>query len=177
MHEILNASEYLVDYTSRSLVYLEIRNNDIYCVASRRGLAGGREENSLLSAAMRAQSGESKLIAISGDENRNITVCRIDDIDELLVSYALGEDNDHRHHLLWEYDDTDDGKSVYAEVKLKFLCGCPLHAGNIRTREKELKKQFGLELRLSYMRQTDDPTCVRVGIKRKGLIDKEREMK
>ena len=177
MYEILNASEDLLDYTDRSLVYFEIQDNEFYPVASRIGLAGGREESSLKSAAMRARTGDSRLVAIWGDKNGNITVYRIDDIEALLVGYGLGEDTGHRHHLKWEYAETDDGKNTYAEVKLKFVCGCDLHAGNIRTREKELLKQFGLELRLSGYRPTDDPTCTRVGIKRKGLRDKASELR
>lgn len=177
MHKILNASESLVDYTDRSLAYFEISGNELNPVASRLGLAGGKGENSLISAATRARGGLSNLIAIYGDECGNITIYRVDDIEKLLISYGFAEDSGCRHHLRWEYADDDDGKSPFAEIKLKFLCGCHLHRGNIRTREKELRKQFGLELRLSYMRQTDDPTCARVGIKRKGLKDKERELK
>lgn len=177
MYEILNASKEPINYTARGLVYLEICGNEIYPVASRIGLAGGNQENSLKSAAMRVRSGDSGLVAISGDEYGNITVFRIDDIDALLEGYGLAQDNGHRHQLRWEYASIDNGKSPYAEVELKFLCGCHLNTGNIRTREKELRKQFGLELRLSGLRPTNDPTCAKVGIKRNGLKDKEKELK
>lgn len=176
MHEILNASEMRLNYTSPGLMYLEIRGNEIYPVASRIRLAGGDQENTLKSAVMRVRSGGSRLVAISSDEYGNITVFRIDDIDALLEGYGLSEDNGHRHHLRWEYTNIDNGTDLYADVELKFLCGCHLNAGNIRTREKELREQFGLQLRLSGVRGTNDPSCARVGIRRKQLVSKDRDL-
>lgn len=178
MYEILNASEMGgLDYTNPSLAYFEIRGNEFCPVASRIGLAGGSAENTIKSAALRVRSGESLLMAASGDKYGNITFIRIDDIDELLLAYGLGEKSDHRHQLRWEYSSIDDGKSLFADVDLVFLCGCHLNCVNKRTRNDELRKQYGLEIRLSDIGSLVDSDRVRVGIKRKGLRDKDKELK
>lgn len=177
MYEILNASEDMVDYTDRSLVYFEISGNELYPVASRIGLAGGREENSLISVAKRARSGESNLVAISGDKHGNIAVYRIDDIDALLMGYGLGEDNGHRHQICWEYNPRDDGKSLYAKIDLTFTCGCHINVGNIRTRANELQKQHRLTLKKTAFSSLIDSSHACMEIMRKDIRDRNKELK
>lgn len=177
MHEILNASEMRINYTSPGLMYLEIRGNEIYPVASRIRLAGGDQENTLKSAAMRVRSGESTLVAISSDDYGNITVFRIDDIEALLEGYGLSEDDGHRHQLRWEYNPRDDGKSLYAKIDLTFVCGCHINAGNIRTRANEFQKQHRLTLKKTGFSSLVDSSHACVEILRKDIRDKNKEIK
>lgn len=178
MYEILCASEVGgLNYTHSSLAYFEIRDNEFWPVASRIREAGSSAENALKSAALRARNGESRLMVASGDEYGNITFFQIDDVDALLTAYGLSDKQNHRHQLYWEYSTVDNGIDLYADVELTFLCGCHLNAGNVRTREKELREQYGLQLRLSGVRTTDNPAYVRVGIRRKELRNMEHELK
>lgn len=52
-----------------------------------------------------------------------------------------------------------------------------MNADNVRTRAKEFRDQYGLELRLPRVRPTMDTYRVQVGIKRKELKNKEHDLK
>ena len=177
MYEVLLASEVGgFNYTHSGLAYFEVRGNKFHPVASRIREAGGSTDNALKSAAMRAKNGESCLMAASGDEYGNITFFHIDDIEALMIAYGIADKPAHRHQLHWEYSTIDNGKDLYADVELTFMCGCHLNRNNVRTMEKELRDQYGLQLRLSGIGTTANPACVRVGIKRNGLKNKEHDM-
>ena len=107
-------------YTNPKRVYFEIRDNKFYLVAS--GITDAKQdwENSLRSATMRAQNGESSLMAASGGVNGNITFFRIDDIDALLTAYGLAEKQAHRHQIHWEYSSSDNGKDILPKLNCGF---------------------------------------------------------
>lgn len=159
------------NYDTRGLCFFEIYpDGKINLLLSDKNSIRRQIDNSVYGAYVRALKHESTLYISALPASNNITIWRIENLEDLADSLGFPKNDGHVHEIHAAYSAKDDGRHTYAYLDIEFACGCTLSSSNKRSVANYLKERYGWEIVLDSI--NSEPLAKRtIRVKRKSLSE------
>lgn len=159
------------NYDARGLCFFEIYPDEkVNLLLSDKNSIKRQLDNSVYGAYIRTLNKKSTLYVSVLLGSNNITVWRVENLNDLADSLGFPKNDGHVHEIHACYSAKDDGKHTYAHIDVEFRCGCTLSSSNKRSISNYLKEKYGWEIVLDSI--NSEPLAKRtIRVKRKSLSE------
>ena len=153
----------------RGLIYLEMfPDGTLTCLSSLKSDIKRKTEDSLYRAYFRAKL-ERSILFVCGMDALESFIYRIEDLEAFADSIGIERESTHQHIIRWEFNPKDPGKGRFALIDIEFLCGCKLSNQNVRSIRIDLRNQFGWNLILNSVNNSQPLSCRTIRIERNSI--------